>query len=47
MRRRSFIKVVAGLAVAFPFAVRAQQPERIRRIGVLLAANADDVEFQT
>src|SRR5215471_12718653 len=47
MRRREFIKVVAGLAVALPFAVRAQQPERMRRIGVLLAANADDVEFQT
>ena len=47
MRRREFIKVVAGLAVALPFAVRAQQPERTRRIGVLLAANADDVEFQT
>jgi len=47
MRRREFIKVVAGLAVALPFAVRAQQPERMRRIGVLLGANADDVEFQT
>ena len=43
MRRREF----TGLAVALPFAVRAQQPERMRRIGVLLAANADDVEFQT
>ena len=47
MRRREFIKAVAGLAVALPFAVRAQQPERMRCIGVLLAANADDVEFQT
>ena len=47
MRRREFIKVVAGLAVVLPFAVRAQQPERMRRIGVLLAATADDVEFQT
>ena len=47
MRRHEFIKVVAGLAVALPFAVRAQQPERMRRIGVLLAATADDVEFQT
>jgi putative tryptophan/tyrosine transport system substrate-binding protein len=47
MRRREFIKVIAGLAVALPFAVRAQQPERMRRIGVLLAANADDVDFQT
>ena len=47
MRRREFIKVVSGLAVGSPFAVRAQQPERMRRIGVLLGANADDVEFQT
>jgi len=46
MRRREFIKVVAGLAVALPFAVRAQQPERMRRIGVILAATADDTEFQ-
>jgi len=34
------------VTVALPFAARAQQPERMRRIGVLLAANADDVEFQ-
>jgi putative ABC transport system substrate-binding protein len=47
MRRREFIRVVAGLAIAFPFAVRAQQPERMRRISLLLAATADDVEFQT
>src|SRR5215471_17165713 len=46
MRRREFIKVVAGLAVAVPFAVRAQQPERVRRIGILLNAAADDAEFQ-
>src|SRR5215472_4075124 len=46
MRRREFIKVVAGLAVALPFAVRAQQPERVRRIGILLATTSDDAEFQ-
>ena len=46
MQRREFIKVVAGLTVALPVAVRAQQSERMRRIGVLLAATADDVEFQ-
>jgi ABC-type uncharacterized transport system substrate-binding protein len=46
VRRREFIKVVAGLAVALPSAVRAQQPERMRRIGVILAATADDAEFQ-
>ena len=46
MRRREFIEVVAGSAVVLPFAARAQQPERVRRIGVLLAATADDPEFQ-
>jgi putative ABC transport system substrate-binding protein len=45
MRRRNFI---AGLATtaAWPVAARAQQPERVRRIGVLLATTADDMEFQ-
>jgi putative tryptophan/tyrosine transport system substrate-binding protein len=42
MRRRDFIKVVAGSAAAFPFAARAQQPDRMRRIGVLSSVAADD-----
>src|SRR5262245_59712874 len=46
MRRREFIALIGGAAIAWPLAVRAQQPERIRRIGVILAATADDTEFQ-
>src|SRR6266702_6108943 len=45
MRRREVITVL-GCTAAWPFAARAQQPERMRRIGVLLAAAADDPEFQ-
>jgi putative ABC transport system substrate-binding protein len=43
MRRRDFSKLVIGAAV-LPFAAHAQQPERMRRIGVLTGATADDPE---
>ena len=46
MRRRGFITLIGGTAVAWPLAGRAQQRERMRRIGVLLPAAADDSEFQ-
>jgi putative ABC transport system substrate-binding protein len=45
MRRREFIGLVGG-AVVLPIKARAQQPERMPRIGVLMASAADDPEFQ-
>ena len=45
MKRREFLGVLDGGAAAWPVAARAQQSERMRRIGVLTYLAADDLDL--
>jgi len=44
MRRREFIALLGGAAMVWPAGVRAQQPQRMRRVGVLSSLAEDDPE---
>jgi len=46
MRRREFVTLLGSAAAGWPIAARAQQPERMRRVGILISLSEDDLEAQ-
>src|SRR5262249_21903031 len=46
IKRREFVTAIGGAMAAWPLAARAQQPGRVRRIGVLMSTASDDAQGQ-